>query len=81
MNLIINKTNDIIVAAITSNLITKDYIVMLHDNDLDEGNLKLDSCIRVDKIYTLSQNIVINKFGTIKNHIMDDVRKKLSELI
>lgn len=75
-----NKTDDIIVAAITSNLITKDYTVMSFGNDLEEGTLKVDSCIRVDKLYTLSQNIVINKFGTVKNHIIENVRKVICEL-
>ena len=76
-----NKTEDIIVAAITSNLAEKDYIVMLSSNDLEKGTLKVDSCIRVDKIYTLSQKIVMSKFGVVKNHILDDARKKLYELI
>lgn len=76
-----NKTEDIIVAAITSNLAEKDYIVMLSGNDLEQGTLKADSCIRVDKIYTLSQNIVISKFGVVRKHILDGVRKKFYELI
>ncbi|EAX48483.1 transcriptional modulator of MazE/toxin, MazF [Thermosinus carboxydivorans Nor1] len=76
-----SKTEDIVVAAITSNLTTKDYIVMLSSSDLDEGTLKVDSCIRVDKIYTLSQNIVISKFGTVKKYIIDAVKKRLYELI
>ncbi|WP_242843582.1 type II toxin-antitoxin system PemK/MazF family toxin [Thermincola ferriacetica] len=36
-----SKTEDIVVAAITSNLTAKDYIVMLTGNDLDEGTLKV----------------------------------------
>jgi mRNA interferase MazF len=44
-----------VVAAVTSNLAAKDYVVMLTSSDLDEGTLKVDSCIRVDKIYTLSK--------------------------
>jgi len=76
-----SRTEDIMVAAITSNLSEKDYIIMLTNNDLDEGDLKVDSCIRVDKIYTLSQSIVISKFGAVKKHVIDAVRKKLYELI
>ncbi|WP_018085996.1 type II toxin-antitoxin system PemK/MazF family toxin [Desulfurispora thermophila] len=75
------RTQDIVVVAITSNLTAKDYVVMLTRSDLDEGVLKVDSCIRVDKIYTLSQNIVISKFGVVKKHIIDAVREKLHELI
>lgn len=76
-----DKTEDIIVAAITSNLATKEYVVMLSSDDLDEGTLKVDSCIRVDKIYTLSQNIVVSKFGTVKKCVIDAVKKRLYELI
>ncbi|WP_271629291.1 type II toxin-antitoxin system PemK/MazF family toxin [Caldicellulosiruptor sp. DIB 104C] len=76
-----NRTEDILVAAITSNLTAKDYIVMLTNHDLAEGTLKVDSCIRVDKIYTLSQSIVINKFGSVKKHIIERVKEKLYELI
>lgn len=75
------KTDDIIVVAITSNLTTKDYSIMLSTKDLEEGFLKVDSCIRVDKIYTLSRNIVINKFGVAKNYVIEEIRKMLNELI
>ncbi|HEX9062663.1 MAG TPA: type II toxin-antitoxin system PemK/MazF family toxin [Clostridia bacterium] len=76
-----NKTEDIIVAAITSNMTTKEYTVMLCAQDLSEGSLKVDSCIRVDKLYALSQSIVINKFETVRSYIMDNVRKRLFELL
>ncbi|NLM03776.1 MAG: type II toxin-antitoxin system PemK/MazF family toxin, partial [Clostridiales bacterium] len=45
------------------------------------GNLKVDSCIRVDKIYTLAQNIVIKKFGEVNDDIMNEVKNKINELI
>jgi len=48
---------------------------------LREGTLKLDSCIRADKIYTLAQRIVMYKFGTVKDHVIQAVREKRSELI
>lgn len=51
------KTNDILVAAITSNVTEKDYTVLISKLDLDVGDLKVDSCIRVDKIYSLSQEL------------------------
>jgi len=76
-----SRTEDIIVAAITSNLSVKDYIVMLTNSDLDKGTLKVDSCVRADKIYTLSQSIAISKFGAVKKNIIDAVKEKLYELI
>lgn len=65
------KTDDIIVTAITSNILTKDYSILISNEDLREGYLKVNSCIRVDKIYTLSQNIVIKKFGVVNDNIIN----------
>jgi len=38
--------DDIIVAAITSNVDNKPYIVLLKNNDLSNGALAVNSCIR-----------------------------------
>ena len=76
-----SKTDDIIVAAITSNLTSKDYSVFITNSDLLEGNLIADSCVRVDKIYTLAQNIVIKKFGEVNENVMNEVKNKINELI
>ncbi len=76
-----SKTDDIIVAAITSNIISKDYRIFVTNNDLLEENSKADSCIRADKIYTLAQNIVIKKFGEVNDDVMNEVKNKINELI
>lgn len=76
-----SKTNDVVVVAITSNIIAKNYTVFITGKDLLEGSLKVDSCIRVDKIYTLSKNIIIKKFGTVNQIIMEDVKEKLNNII
>lgn len=75
------KTRDIVVAAITSNLTEKDYTVLITSNDLSIGELKVDSHIRVDKIYTLSQDIVAKVFGRVKNHIVEQVKEKINILL
>lgn len=75
------KTEDIIVAAITSNITSKEYSILILNKDMQEGNLHVNSCIRVDKIYTLSQSIVIKKFGAVKPEIIINVKEKLRELI
>jgi len=75
------KTEDIIVVAITSNITSKEYSILISNKDLQEGNLQVNSCIRVDKIYTLSQSIVIKKFGAVKPEIINNVKEKLRKLI
>jgi len=76
-----SKKKDIIVAAIISNVTSREYSLLITTNDLEIGNLKVDSCIRVNKIYTLSQDIVIKKFGEGNDDIMHKVKNKINELV
>jgi len=68
------QAEDLIVAAITSLIDTKTYAVMFSNDDMAEGNLKTDSCIRADKIYTLSQSLVVKRFGKVTPEIVDMVK-------
>ncbi|CAG5091237.1 Transcriptional modulator of MazE/toxin, MazF [Thermobacillus xylanilyticus] len=77
-----NESNqDIVVAAITSNLTEKEYSILITANDLDEGKLKVDSLIRADKIYTFSNQIVIRKFGHLKAEVYIRVKDQIEKLI
>jgi mRNA interferase MazF len=75
------KTEDMLVAAITSNLESKEYSVQFDNDDLSEGTLKVTSIVRSDKIYTLSKYIVIKKFGCVKKEIIDKVKVQLNSLV
>jgi mRNA interferase MazF len=74
-------TEDLLVAAITSQLRDIDYSVLIAQEDLAEGNLKVTSAIRADKIYTLSKEIIIKKFGSVKKEVVQSVVRKLNNLI
>ena len=71
------KQEDIIIAAITSNLAVKDYTVEFDANDLKRGTLPKKSCVRADKLYTLNKLIIKEKFGTVS----DEILKKTMEMI
>lgn len=75
------KFEDIVVAAITSNITEKEYSVLITNLNMEEGTLKVDSSIRTDKIYTLSQKIVLKKFGKVKTDTLIKVREKINKLI
>ena len=75
------KTNDLIVAAITSNIDEKPYSITITSNDLTEGYLLHTSCIRADKLYTLAQTIVIKKFGTVKLETLTLVIEKANDIV
>ena len=75
------QSDDLIVVAITSLTDTKPYTVMFSNDDMAEGNLKADSCIRADKIYTLSQTLVVKQFGRVKPEIMSLVKTKIMDVM
>ena len=75
------KTQDLVVVAVTSNPEETDYSLSLTSSDLEKGALKRASRIRADKIYTLSQSIVLQNFGRVNSTTLDRIRKTLQELI
>ena len=74
------KTDDIVVVAMTSNLQPSDYGFVITSNDLEIGSLKRPSRIRVDKIYTLAQSIVVKTFGRVNETTFDRICGLLREL-
>ena len=75
------KTEDIVVVAVTSNIEKKDYTLLITQNDMEEGSLPKDSMIRVDKIYSLSQLIVVKRLGKIKQVTFERIVALLNRLI
>ncbi len=75
------NNQDILVAAITSNLEQKKYAVTITSDELNEGELKYESVIRADKIYSLSQAIALKKFGAVKKEIMRLTYSEINRLI
>ncbi|MCL1986657.1 MAG: type II toxin-antitoxin system PemK/MazF family toxin, partial [Firmicutes bacterium] len=73
--------DDIIVMAVTSVADSKPYSVPFTNDDLANGVLKVPSNIRADKIYTLSQDIVLKYFGSVKLEILEKAKNRLLKLI
>ena len=76
-----STADDLIVVAITSLIDAKPYAVVFSEDDMEDGNLKVESCIRADKIYTLSQALVVKRFGKVKPHIVDMVKAKIIDVM
>lgn len=74
------ETDDIVVVAMTSNLKPIDYGFVITSDDLKLGSLRRPSRIRVDKIYTLAQSIVVKTFGRVNETTFDRICGLLREL-
>lgn len=79
-NIYNRKMADFVVVAMTSNLDATDYGFTITSSDLEQGNLKRPSKVRVDKIYALSQTIVLKHFGRVRANVLDRIRNMLQDL-
>ena len=74
------KTTDIVVVAMTSNPAQTEYGFSINSSDLDRGTLNHPGQVRVDKIYTLSQAIVVKTFGRVNDDTLRRIRQMLQDL-
>ncbi len=65
----------------TSNPAVVDYSFTITSSDLEQGNLNRPGKVRVDKIYTLSQFIVVKTFGRVNSDVLSQIRNMLQALI
>ncbi len=75
------KTQDIVVVALTSNVSVTEYGFVITTKDLIQGTLNRPSQVRVDKIYTLAQAIVIKTFGQVNGSVLARISQHLQALI
>lgn len=72
-----HKTHeDVVVVALTSNVESRDFTIMLSNDNLEKGSLKVTSMIRVDKIYTLNKSIIIKTFGRVKSDVLSKIKQQ-----
>lgn len=72
---------DIIVVAVTSNLASVRFSIPINNTDLDEGELKVSSLVRPDKIYTLHKDIVVRKFGRVSGKMVGEIKSAITKII
>ncbi len=74
------RTEDFIVCGITSNIKDSEFSVLIESKDLESGYLPKPSRIKIDKIFTLEQSLVIKKFARLKSDTMVKLKQELSQL-
>lgn len=75
-----HKTADVVVVAMTSNPTSVPYGFMISSADLVRGTLNRPGTVRVDKIYTLAQSIIVKSFGQVNSNVLDHIRSLLQNL-
>ena len=71
---------DMVVAAMTSNPTVTPYSFTITSADLAAGALNRPGTVRVDKIYTLANSLIVKTFGRVSEATLERIRKLLNDL-
>ena len=74
-------SEDLLVVGITSNISKDKYTIMFTNDDLEEGRLITVCCIKSENILKIDKELFIKKIGKIKKDKLDNIRKKIIEII
>jgi len=74
------NSQDVIVVAVTSKT-TVPNSILITNNDLVEGFLKINSCAKFDSVLKIHQSLIIKNIGRISVEKYKMITKKLNSLI
>lgn len=74
-------SEDIITCGITSNLKDSKYAVLINNENLQRGEIPKKSKIKINKLFTINQNIVIKSLARINLQTWQKVKKESMSLI
>jgi mRNA interferase MazF len=75
------STADFVAVAMTSNLKNEPHSFEITSADLVAGRLNRPGRVRVDRIYTLAQGIVVAHFARVSDPILSRIRIELARLV
>jgi hypothetical protein len=73
-------TVDFVAVAMTSNMKDEPHSFEITSADLVVGKLNHPGRVRVDKIYTLAQSIVVAHFARVSDAVLNRIRSELAAL-
>lgn len=74
------QTADVVVVAMTSRPLQTSYGFTITNEELQKGKLNRPGQVRVDKIYTLSQTIIVKTFGRVNTSTLNRIQGLLQKL-
>ncbi len=76
-----HRSEDFVAVPLTSNLRLKDYAILITSNELESGRLIVDSKVKVDRIFSVSQLLVRMKIGRIRADVHERMTRMLFDLL
>lgn len=75
------RSEDFVAAPLTSNLKLRDYAILITNDQLETGRLIVDSKVKVDRVFSVNQQLVRMKIGRAKAEIHEKIISTLFELL
>ncbi len=75
------NSEDLIVVGITSNITKDKYTTNLSPADLENGNLRHESCIKVENILKVDKDLVVKEIGKINKNKFKEVIEILNKIL
>ena len=75
------KSLDVIVFAITSNLVNAEHSVPIDNTDLSDGTIVRPSLIKVDHVLTLDKSVLFRKLCRVKPDVVAKAKAILAAII
>lgn len=75
------KSRDVVVVPLTSNLTKTDYDIIITNQNLEEGNLIVDSRAKINRIFSVEQKMIKMNIGKINKKTFSDIKTILSRLV
>jgi mRNA interferase MazF len=73
-NLYHQSSPDMLVVAMTSNPTQTPYSFTITNDDVVQGRLNRPGTIRVDKVYSLEQSLIVNIFGRVNSSVLKRIQ-------
>lgn len=75
------RSKDFVAVPLTSNLKLRDYAILVSNYELETGNLIVDSKVKADRVFSVSQQLVRMKIGRIRPEVHESITSMLFELL
>lgn len=75
------RSDDFVAVPLTSNLRLRDYVILVTNNELETGNLIVNSKVKVDRVFSVNQRLVRMKIGRIKAKVHERITDMLFQLL
>ena len=74
------KSNDCVMLPLTSVIKDEPYSIIINQDDLSSGKLLKQSCIKINKIFTVEKRLIVMKIGALNNITFGKIKSELMKV-